>query len=64
MNFGWQDFLNALALLFILEGLLPFMAPGRVKNLYLQLASHPEKNLRRVGLASMLAGILLLLLTD
>ncbi|HPQ96827.1 MAG: DUF2065 domain-containing protein [Thiothrix sp.] len=64
MNVGWQDFLNALALLLILEGLLPFMLPDRVKNLYLQLATQPEKNLRWVGLASMLAGILMLFLTD
>lgn len=64
MNLAWTDLLNALALLLILEGLLPFVSPASLKKTYAQMLAFPEKTLRMIGLAAVIAGILLLFLND
>ena len=43
-----------------LEGLLPFLNPGGVKRVFASLIQLPDATLRVVGLAGMLAGLLLL----
>ncbi|QLQ31852.1 MAG: DUF2065 domain-containing protein [Candidatus Thiothrix singaporensis] len=57
---NWKDLLNAVALLLIMEGLMPFLSPSRLKQAYTQLLSLPDKTLRTIGLVSVIAGILLL----
>ncbi|MEM8816542.1 MAG: DUF2065 domain-containing protein [Pseudomonadota bacterium] len=52
--------LTALALALILEGLLPFAGPGRYRRMVDELARLSDNQLRIVGLAVMLAGLLLL----
>ena len=47
----------------IIEGLLPFASPSRLKQTYAEIAKIPDKILRIVGLLSVIAGILLLFLT-
>jgi len=64
VSFGWNDLLTALALLLILEGLVPFISPAGMKKTYEQLIRYPEKTLRIIGFTSTIAGILLLFLTD
>ncbi|HRJ53591.1 MAG TPA: DUF2065 domain-containing protein [Candidatus Thiothrix moscowensis] len=64
MELNWHDLLNALALLLILEGLMPFLSPARLKQAYAQLLELPDKTLRTIGLVSVIAGILLLFVTD
>lgn len=61
---NWQSLLTALALLLILEGLLPFISPRLSKKAYEEFLTYSEKTLRLIGLASIIAGILLLFLTD
>ena len=63
MDLNWNDLLNALALVLILEGLLPFASPQRLKQTYAYLVSLPNKTLRTLGLTSVILGILLLFLT-
>lgn len=63
MNLNWNDLVNALALVLILEGLLPFASPTRLRQTYVQLVNLPDKTLRTIGLTSVIAGILLLFLT-
>jgi uncharacterized protein YjeT (DUF2065 family) len=53
-------FLTALALVLVFEGLLPFAAPGRYRKMVAELARLSDNSLRTVGLAIMLAGLLLL----
>jgi uncharacterized protein YjeT (DUF2065 family) len=53
-------FLTALALVLVFEGLLPFAAPGRYRKMVDELARLSDNSLRTVGLAIMLAGLLLL----
>jgi hypothetical protein len=62
--FNWNDLLNAIALLLILEGLMPFLSPSRLKQAYRELIELPDKTLRTIGLVGVIAGILLLFLTD
>ncbi len=57
---NWQDLLTAFALLLILEGLLPFASPESIKKVYKTMVETPESTLRKVGLASIVAGLVLL----
>ncbi|MDX9698572.1 MAG: DUF2065 domain-containing protein [Rhodocyclaceae bacterium] len=54
--------LAAFALMLVLEGLLPFVAPARWRETFLQLARLRDGQIRFIGLFSMLAGLLLLIL--
>ncbi len=57
---NWHDLLNALALLLIFEGLLPFASPASIKKVYKTMVETPESSLRLMGLASIVAGLVLL----
>lgn len=59
----WHDLINAIALLLIFEGLLPFLSPGSIKNLYKAMLETPEGSLRMFGLVSIVAGLALLYLS-
>jgi len=56
----WSDLWAAFALYLVLEGLLPFANPGGTKRTMLKLSQLDERVLRRVGLASMIGGLVLL----
>ena len=62
MNVNWNDLLAALALVLILEGILPFLAPSKLKEVYQSVMEMPEKSLRMMGFGSMVAGLVLLFL--
>ena len=59
---NWADFWAAMALVLILEGLIPFVSPGGYKNMVQQMATMPEQTLRFVGLLLMVGGMLFLYL--
>lgn len=59
---NWSDLLAALALVMIIEGILPFLNPRGYKNTMMQMAAFPEKTLRTIGFGSMLAGVVFLYL--
>jgi uncharacterized protein YjeT (DUF2065 family) len=46
----------AIALVMIVEGIMPFIAPKAWKNLLLQLAQMDEKHLRLFGAIMLVAG--------
>jgi hypothetical protein len=54
--------LLALALMLVLEGLFPFISPQGWRATFRILAQLPARHVRLGGLASMLLGLLLLLL--
>ena len=56
----WKILLTALALVFIIEGLLPFLLPGLWRDTFRRLTEMSDGQLRFIGLTSMLAGLLLL----
>jgi uncharacterized protein YjeT (DUF2065 family) len=51
----------AFALMLVLEGLLPFLAPGTWRDTFRRLIQLTDGQIRFVGLTSMLAGIMLLM---
>jgi uncharacterized protein YjeT (DUF2065 family) len=53
--------LGALALMLILEGLLPFVRPALWRRVFESALQMSDGQLRFIGLASVLAGVLLLL---
>jgi uncharacterized protein len=57
---SWSDLLAALALYLVLEGILPFLNPQAMKRVLTTMATFSDRRLRVWGLASMLAGALLL----
>jgi hypothetical protein len=56
----WNDFLTGLALYLVLEGILPFLSPEGWRRSMSLIAGLPARQLRIFGLASMLAGVVLL----
>ncbi|KTD38896.1 hypothetical protein Lnau_0390 [Legionella nautarum] len=54
------NFLSAVALVFVFEGLMPFSAPKRVKRILRKIIEQDEKVMRISGFFSMLAGVILL----
>ncbi|MGQ0654363.1 MAG: DUF2065 domain-containing protein [Betaproteobacteria bacterium] len=54
-------FLMALALMLILEGLLPFLAPNLWRETFRRITQMSDGQIRFVGLSSMIVGLLLLL---
>ncbi len=55
-----QDLLTAFALLLIIEGLLPMVAPQTWQRAMQELSRHNPKVIRIGGIVSMLAGAILL----
>ena len=55
--------LEAVALLLVLEGVMPFLSPSSVRRLLERVNELGDRSLRAAGLASMLAGVLLLYLS-
>ena len=56
----WHDLWAALALVLVIEGMLPFISPNGMRNAMRQMAQMDDKTLRITGLVSMIAGLLLL----
>jgi uncharacterized protein len=53
--------LLAFALMLILEGILPFMAPRAWRQMFLRVVSMSDGQIRFFGLTSMLMGMILVL---
>jgi len=58
----WEHIIPALALVLVIEGILPFLSPRSWRESMSQAAQLPDKTLRIMGLASMLAGVFVLYL--
>ena len=56
----WTELLSAIALLFILEGIMPFLNPNWIKRMFLAASQLDNNSLRFVGVSSMLLGVILL----
>ena len=56
----WNDLLVALALMLVVEGMLPFLTPTLFKRTLVTMLQMDERALRLVGLASMIIGLGLL----
>jgi len=56
----WTEILTACALVLVIEGILPFVAPNRYRQLVAQIVRLGDNQLRTFGLAAMIAGLVLL----
>ena len=59
-NIDFSDLLAALALVFILEGLIPFLNPEGIRKIFLAAAQMDNQTLRFLGISSMLVGLIML----
>jgi uncharacterized protein YjeT (DUF2065 family) len=60
----WHDLLVALALLLVIEGILPFLSPNSMREILLMIAQQESRSLRITGLISMVSGVILLYLVN
>jgi len=58
----WQNLADAIALMLVIEGILPFVNPEAMRRVMLQMARMDDRTLRFAGLTSMLIGLGLLYL--
>lgn len=56
----WRELAIAVCLILVLEGIVPFLYPARWRRLVAGLAEIDDRSLRLAGLASMIAGTVLL----
>ncbi len=56
----WDELLAAFGLMLVLEGILPFLSPGVLRQTLLRMVQLEDRVLRLVGLASMVLGLLVL----
>lgn len=59
---AWNELFSALALVLVIEGIMPFISPKGWRQTMLQASQLEDKALRSIGFASMLAGAVLLYL--
>jgi hypothetical protein len=57
---NFSDFLAALGLFLVLEGIAPFVNPQGLKRALAKLLQVPDRELRIAGLGSMLVGVVIL----
>jgi uncharacterized protein YjeT (DUF2065 family) len=58
----WEMLAGAVALMLVVEGLLPFFSPTTWRRLFEGVLRLSDGQIRFVGLASMVAGLLVLLI--
>ena len=58
----WQEFLIALSLVFVIEGIMPFVSPRQWRHMLVLMVRLEDHRVRIMGLTSMLIGIVLLYL--
>lgn len=58
----WHNILAALALMLVIEGILPFLNPSGIRRALIMMAQMDDRQLRFAGLTSMIIGVVLLYL--
>ncbi|MFN3234589.1 MAG: DUF2065 domain-containing protein [Gammaproteobacteria bacterium] len=56
----WDILFSAIALVLVIEGMLPFLSPIAWRNLVLRLSRQTDKSIRISGLVCMLVGVVIL----
>ncbi len=60
MNLDWDDLFAALAIVLVIEGIMPFLNPAGTKRLLAQLSALGDRELRVSGFISMVLGVAVL----
>ena len=57
---AWSEILTALALVLVIEGLLPFASPGRYRQMVAEIVRLSDNHIRTVGLVIIVIGLVML----
>lgn len=60
----WHELAVAFCLMLVIEGMLPFVSPGRWRKMLMMLDQIDDNTMRMIGLGSMLTGTALLLMIN
>lgn len=60
----WHELAVAFCLMLVIEGIIPFISPGRWRKMLLVLDQIDDNTMRMIGLGSMLTGTVLLLIIN
>jgi len=60
----WQEIFIALALVLIIEGIMPFLSPSGMRKLMESMLSLDDRSLRMSGFFSMIFGLVLLYIVN
>jgi uncharacterized protein len=60
----WDTFLMAIALMLVLEGILPFVSPNAWRETFKKLLQLEDGQIRFMGLSAMLVGLIILYLIN
>ena len=60
MTIAWSDLLAALALLLVIEGVIPFVNPQALRRMLATMNELDDRSLRIAGLVSMIIGLVML----
>jgi|TARA_B110000114_G_C14854738_1_gene302217 uncharacterized protein YjeT (DUF2065 family) len=60
----WHELAVAFCLMLVIEGIIPFISPGRWRKMLLVLDQIDDNTMRVIGLGSMLTGTVLLLMIN
>jgi len=60
MHLMWSDLLAALALVLVIEGMVPFLNPQSLRRMIETLGQLDDRSLRTAGLVSMVCGLIML----
>ncbi len=58
----WQTILTAIALVLIIEGIMPFISPHHCRKMMVAMTRCSDRALRIMGLIAMLVGVVLMYL--
>jgi len=56
----WTDLLAALALVLVIEGMVPFLNPQSLRRMVAMVSQLDDRTLRITGLVSMIIGVVVL----
>ena len=60
----WHELAVAFCLMLVIEGIMPFISPGRWRKMLLVLDQIDDNTMRMIGLGSMLVGTVMLLIIN
>jgi uncharacterized protein YjeT (DUF2065 family) len=56
----WNDLWAAMALMLVIEGIVPFLSPDAMRRMLAAMLQMDDRSIRIAGLVSMLVGVALL----
>lgn len=60
----WEYVLTAIALILVMEGILPFLSPQQMRRMLIRIAQQSDRALRIIGFVTMVSGAILMYLVQ